>query len=296
MVYLDNQRLFFLINIFFKINEKAKLFRSKLNIIKVKGDGINKKILVKGITSHSEICKTTPIQRHNSGNLKNNFLIRNDSTYMIDGNTCNNELMNDSFGFRFQSHNQYTKSENNKNEEFLLKLLKNLDLEEYTNTFLENKINFNDLVLLTKEDLLELNIKLGPRNRIIKFIEDYKILGLKAFEDCISQKSDYLDEESITTPAFRIKSNYPNTHNEISLISEKIFQTTNTNDYTEEISKSKHKKTNSMYDEIHSKKSIKEDTSDHLKKIENGTLIRHSNKVLEKNYEGLNYDVSNPLI
>ena len=75
MVYLDNQRLFFLINIFFKINEKAKLFRSKLNIIKVKGDGINKKILVKGITSHSEICKTTPIQRHNSGNLKNNYLV-----------------------------------------------------------------------------------------------------------------------------------------------------------------------------------------------------------------------------
>ena len=48
-----------------------------------------------------------------------------------------------------------------------------LDFKEYSFNFIKNKITFNDLLLLKKEDFNELGIPLGPRNRILKFIEDY---------------------------------------------------------------------------------------------------------------------------
>ena len=48
-----------------------------------------------------------------------------------------------------------------------------LDFREYSFNFIKNKITFNDLLLLNKEDFNELGIPLGPRNRILKFIDDY---------------------------------------------------------------------------------------------------------------------------
>jgi hypothetical protein len=63
--------------------------------------------------------------------------------------------------------NNYTKDEN------LEYLMERLDFKEYSFNFIKNKITFNDLLLLKKEDFNELGIPLGPRNRILKFIEDY---------------------------------------------------------------------------------------------------------------------------
>ena len=37
-----------------------------------------------------------------------------------------------------------------------------------------NYIYLNDLFLLSKDDLIEMNIPIGPRNRIINFILKYK--------------------------------------------------------------------------------------------------------------------------
>jgi hypothetical protein len=54
-------------------------------------------------------------------------------------------------------------------------LMKYLDFFEYSLLFIQNKINFNDLLLITKEDFIEMKIPVGPRNRILKFISDYKI-------------------------------------------------------------------------------------------------------------------------
>ncbi len=54
-------------------------------------------------------------------------------------------------------------------------LMKYLDFLEYSHLFIQNKINFNDLLLITKEDFIEMKIPVGPRNRILKFISDYKI-------------------------------------------------------------------------------------------------------------------------
>ena len=53
-------------------------------------------------------------------------------------------------------------------------LMKYLDFEEYFELLIQNKINFNDLLLISKEDFIEMKIPVGPRNRILKFINDYK--------------------------------------------------------------------------------------------------------------------------
>jgi hypothetical protein len=49
----------------------------------------------------------------------------------------------------------------------LNEFLAQLELEEFSNLFRENRINYDDLKLLSKEDLAELKIPVGPRNRIL---------------------------------------------------------------------------------------------------------------------------------
>ena len=52
--------------------------------------------------------------------------------------------------------------------------LKSLGIDEcYFETFYANKITFEDLMLLTREDLKEMNIPIGPRNRLLNFINKF---------------------------------------------------------------------------------------------------------------------------
>ena len=62
----------------------------------------------------------------------------------------------------------------NQNDKRLLYTLRMLGLETLFTNFNINMINFNDLFLLTKEDLIEMNIPIGPRNRILNFAMMYK--------------------------------------------------------------------------------------------------------------------------
>ena len=52
-------------------------------------------------------------------------------------------------------------------------VLKNLDLENLIDCFNYHCIKYNDLFCLNKEDFLEMNIPIGPRNRLINFINEY---------------------------------------------------------------------------------------------------------------------------
>lgn len=49
-----------------------------------------------------------------------------------------------------------------------------LGLENLIHIFTNNKLTFNDLLFLTKEDLNELHFHLYQKNRILAFINDYK--------------------------------------------------------------------------------------------------------------------------
>ena len=91
----------------------------------------------------------------------------------------NIDISNEFYGpkLSIRSEKKYT------NEKFFdtifEKLFADLDLTEYIQNFFENKIFFEDLILLSKDDFLELKIPLGPRNRLLKFIEDYNKENLK---------------------------------------------------------------------------------------------------------------------
>ena len=55
--------------------------------------------------------------------------------------------------------------------------LKYLDISSTINTFIINNISFNDLMLLSRRDLIELGLTLVQRNRILSFSEEYKQYG-----------------------------------------------------------------------------------------------------------------------
>ena len=115
------------------------------------------------------------------------------------------------------SSNRY-KNRDNKNEyddKKILFILINLGLENIFCKFKDNFITYNDLIFLTKEDFLEMKIPIGPRNRIINFIEELKKNGTNLdFEELrtflekykklisgykskiISNKNNYINEEN----------------------------------------------------------------------------------------------------
>lgn len=59
----------------------------------------------------------------------------------------------------------------------ILFILTNLGLEDVFCKFKDNFIRYNDLKFLTKEDFIEMKIPIGPRNRIIHFIQELKKNG-----------------------------------------------------------------------------------------------------------------------
>ena len=52
-----------------------------------------------------------------------------------------------------------------------------LDLNQFYHLFDSSNLTFNDILILSKEDLIEMNIQLAARNRILKFSEAYKLQG-----------------------------------------------------------------------------------------------------------------------
>ena len=62
--------------------------------------------------------------------------------------------------------------EENTDDSKLDALFHTYKLENYLQVFKENKISIKDLNLITKEDLIDMKIPIGPRNRILKIIEN----------------------------------------------------------------------------------------------------------------------------
>ena len=97
------------------------------------------------------------------------------------GNSENNNELNDYQYLNQNKQNRYDESEdineNNYNEENnneeeddrLTYTLVTLDLGDLIHIFEENNISFVDLLLLSKDDLKELQLKLYQRNRILNF-------------------------------------------------------------------------------------------------------------------------------
>ena len=111
-------------------------------------------------------------------NLENDFLINeNESSFpkpeptpiKIDKST---KYIN--ISKNFEINNKTSDNERKIGDIKLITFLHNLNLDYLLSNFKNNYVNFRDLFLLTKEDFIEMKIPIGPRNKIIHFIELYK--------------------------------------------------------------------------------------------------------------------------
>ena len=115
--------------------------------------------------------------------LNENFSNKNDLNYLNKFDFSKN----DSFGLPIQNKNSKNKNTkehyniiNHLNIDPRLELtLKYLDINSTMPTFITNNISFNDLLLLSKNDLMELGFSLVERNRILHFSQEFKNFGKK---------------------------------------------------------------------------------------------------------------------
>ena len=91
----------------------------------------------------------------------NNNVKKNKSNKNSKNKCCLNNLVN-------KNHNI--------NENILEIVFNNLGIDKiYLEKMYTNKVDFSDLLLLTKDDLKEMNIPIGPRNKILNFILNFSI-------------------------------------------------------------------------------------------------------------------------
>lgn len=80
----------------------------------------------------------------------------------------------------------------------LLFVLKNLKIDNLYQIFIKNGIYFRDLFLLSKDDLVEIKIPIGPRNRILYFIKVFnKSANNYDFEELYNFFKDKKDNKKI---------------------------------------------------------------------------------------------------
>ena len=114
-----------------------------------------------------------------------------------------NVFINKTFDLKNENEKQSNNAIYNNKKGYDKKLsfvLNNLELGELKEIFEKNFIFFDDLFLLSKDDFVEMKIPIGPRNRIINFIENYKSFGKSYdFEELSSFMQKYkknLDNEN----------------------------------------------------------------------------------------------------
>ena len=137
----------------------------------------------------------------------NNNVKKNKSNKNSKNKCCLNNLVN-------KNHNN--------NENILEIVFNNLGIDKiYLEKMYTNKVDFSDLLLLTKDDLKEMNIPIGPRNRILNFILNFSIYKetLKIEKNDINVIKNYFNKsifisnkikDYINSPTINIKTKYNN--------------------------------------------------------------------------------------
>ena len=213
-----------------------KISKSSNNINQIKNISLYLKQNIKRNNSDNNY---NFVQKYNNNgnneNIKTDYYLKNNlnNYYNTFANERNKLIL---------THNQdlsqinYNINDNNSEDDYkLIYILKNLNLPFLIDSFKVNYVSFNDLFLLTREDLVEMKIPVGPRNKILHFIQEYKKY-MKSFE--FNDLSNFLNfyktnnlivqEQKIesnniysttqTTNEFsnRIKTNNPNKNNFLS--------------------------------------------------------------------------------
>jgi hypothetical protein len=181
-------KIFNLKNLKILEEEKPRVY-DKIQDSQIKKITFNSKILEKNNNNNNDY----EFKNIHSERLKNIYPInyqsnKNKNLKFQNNNNSLNENYNNSNKFHKKKLIRYSSAIFNinnlniKNIEFddkknIMKLVFNrLGIGNiYLDKIYSNKIDFNDLLLLTKDDLKEMEIPIGPRNRILTFIKDYSL-------------------------------------------------------------------------------------------------------------------------
>lgn len=103
--------------------------------------------------------------------------ISNSNSFMATSNFSKKQIYDNPENYQFLKTREYESfDKTSKNYNFidnienLDQFLDNLGLAEYVNVFKRNEISLEDLPLLSKDDLIDLKIPIGPRNRILNIL------------------------------------------------------------------------------------------------------------------------------
>lgn len=165
-------------------NEIAKSSLDNKFLIKAVKRPINKNI-------NNLVQNKNKIYTLNDANKNNNILLETEKETINDPKPDPLPVKinkNNKIDYNSLIQNNFAKKNNNKNlivsnikkeiknkdKDFrMIFVLKNLELENLINCFNYHYVKFIDLFRLNKQDFLEMNIPIGPRNRIINFINEY---------------------------------------------------------------------------------------------------------------------------
>ena len=160
-----------------------------------------------------------------NNNSKDNKKHKRNNTNLIGNNNFKNFIDNINNTNSTENINEFFKNNRCKNtyDTKLIYVLKILDLDNLINILNNNCIYFNDLFLLTKQDLIEMNIPIGQRNRLIHFLDKYKSSAknydfkeVQKFLDIYKNNNIFTEKNSTiniaSIPNFK-KNNYNNINN-----------------------------------------------------------------------------------
>ena len=181
-----------------------KISKSNHNLSQIKNDLINlKQTMGRNNNNINNNYKKYINSSNNNFNINNSFILPNYKNNYLNHEdikidkyseslfyNCHNKYCNETNKISLKknlsqenifSNKKDYNNNNNVSENKLFFVLNSLDLSYLINVFERNYIDFNDLLLLTREDLVEMKIPIGPRNKIINFIQEYKKY-MKSFE------------------------------------------------------------------------------------------------------------------
>jgi len=160
---IKNNPLFFSIkkNGIANSKDNSSFDKKIIDIYKNNSIDENKKANIRNTTNN--FCGYFPRPEPLPKTINYNFSINNNLKFKNDNSISKDEL--------------YLNIGNKQEDNNILYLLTNLNLSYLYNTFILNCISFNDLFLLTKDDFIEMKIAIGPRNRIMHFLSEFKKYG-----------------------------------------------------------------------------------------------------------------------
>jgi hypothetical protein len=120
-------------------------------------------------------------KKYKKGNI-NNIAYNNFDNFIQNINN-----INDQENYNYDINRKNT---NNKCDKKMIYILSSLNLDNLIDVFNSNYIGFNDLLLLTKNDLIEMKIPIGQRNRFMHFFDKFK-KDLKNYD--FNEIKNYLD-------------------------------------------------------------------------------------------------------